>query len=184
MVLIQLTGLSGAGKSTLANALSDHLTKMGIRVNILDGDNYRKTWNKDLGYSRKDRIENIQRIGKFAFETRALFDLQILSIINPYEEGRRFLEEKYKAKLVWVDCELQTLLERDPKSLYQRALLPIGHPDKISNLTGINDPFEIPQKFNFYLNTSSESVEKSVSQLIDFCLSLLHFEDFQVLHKP
>ena len=84
MLLIQLTGLSGAGKSTLSQIVKQQLQKNGFAVEILDGDQLRKSMNKDLGFSKKDRQENIRRLGAMAYSLLSEKSIVIIAAINPF----------------------------------------------------------------------------------------------------
>lgn len=123
-LIIQFTGLSGSGKTTLANAVKELLIYHLIKVEILDGDEFRKTIAVDLGYSKQDRLENIKRMGLVAAESNS--QVIIISAINPYNEGRHWMLHNFAAPLIWVSCSLNKLMERDTKGLYRRALLPDG----------------------------------------------------------
>src|SRR5688572_21524174 len=142
MLIIQFTGLSGSGKSTLSRIMHSKLSEDGLEVFVIDGDVYRKTVCNDLGYSKADRVENIRRLGEIASNYGR--GVVIIAAINPYNEARAELKEKYNAKLIWLKCDLSVLIERDTKGLYKRALLPDADPLKIGNLSGLNDEFEIP----------------------------------------
>lgn len=166
MLILQFTGLSGAGKSTLAAAVVKSLSYKGISVEWLDGDVYRKTLCKDLGFSRTDRLENIRRIGELAAASHK--EVVIISAINPYEEGRSMLNTLYNAKLIWLKCDLQTLMKRDTKGLYFRAQLPDEHPLKVFNLSGVNDPFELPISPDLILNTSNSDPGDCALELLSF----------------
>jgi adenylylsulfate kinase len=168
MLIIQLTGLSGAGKTTIAENVKKILQQRGYTIEIIDGDAYRKTICKDLGFTKEDRQENIRRLGKIAYSFAKLDTISIIAAINPYKKTRKELKELYNAKIVWVDCDLKTLIQRDTKGLYKRALLADGHPDKIFNLTGINDTYEIPENPDLIIQTHSESLEDSVEKLLNF----------------
>jgi len=174
MVLIQLTGLSGAGKTTLANKIGEELNKTGLRTVIIDGDVYRKTLCKDLGYSYTDRIENIRRLGKAGYNHVLKGDIVIISAINPFEKIRRELQSLYGAKTIWIDCELEVLKKRDTKGLYKRAMLPVGHPEKLANLTGVNDRFEEPLYADLRINTDKESIENSVIRMINYIKNIIN----------
>lgn len=154
MIFIQLTGLSGAGKSTIANAVKELLQNDGYKVEIIDGDVYRKKLCPDLGFSKEDRNENIRRLGFVANLLASHGVISILAAINPYENIRKELSEYGKhVKTVWINCDLETLISRDTKQLYKRAMLPIDHPDKIHNLTGVNDPYEVPVDPDLVIDT-------------------------------
>jgi adenylylsulfate kinase len=94
MLIIQLTGLSGSGKSTLSDYVKQKLEERDLRVEIIDGDTYRKTLCRDLGFSKGDRCENIRRLGQAAFAFTGSRDVAIIAAISPFEEVRIELKEK------------------------------------------------------------------------------------------
>jgi adenylylsulfate kinase len=174
MIFIQLTGLSGAGKSTLATAVKELLQDDGYKVEIIDGDVYRKKLCPDLGFSKEDRNENIRRLGFVANLLATHGVISILAAINPYEEIRRELSAYGPhVKTVWISCDLQTLMKRDTKQLYKRAMLPNDHPEKIHNLTGVNDPFEEPADPDLVIDTANSSEAESGRLLYDFIIRLI-----------
>jgi len=166
-----MTGLSGAGKTTIATQTMEWLAALQVPLEVIDGDIYRKTLCKDLGFSPADRMENIRRLGALAHSCSLRNIPVIISAINPYESARARLKAAYGAKTVWVDCPLAVLMERDTKGLYRKALLPDGHPDKVMNLTGINDRYEAPENADLVLHTGQETPEESVEKLTRFILS-------------
>lgn len=169
MLLIQLTGLSGSGKTTIARGVQTLLEQSGYGVEVIDGDEYRKTLCRDLGFSRSDREENIRRLGVVANLLCSHGIVTILSAINPFEPVRQELAAYGTyVRTVWVSCSLSTLVDRDTKGLYSRALLPEGHPDKISNLTGINDPYEAPVNPHLVLHTDKETETDSILKLFNY----------------
>lgn len=172
--IIQFTGLSGAGKTTLSNALLEWGNQHHVKVKLIDGDVYRQTLCKDLGFSKADRLENIARLGAYAASVATDYDYVFIAAINPYEEGRNELKAKYDATLIWLKCDLQALIARDPKGLYRKALLPDTDPQKIHNLTGLNDTFEDPQYPDLILDTGSLSVEEALTRTVDFLSRLSH----------
>ncbi len=171
MLFIQLTGLSGSGKSTIANGVKKLLESNGIRVEVIDGDIYRKKLCSDLGFSKEDRHENIRRLGFVSNQFAVNGIISILAAINPYDEIRKELSlfGPY-VKLVWIDCDLNLLIKRDTKQLYKKAMLPDGHPDKINNLTGVNDTYETPENPNLIINTSIENEQTSIKMLFDYIM--------------
>lgn len=172
MPFIQFTGLSGAGKSTLANQVKNKLSEKGLKVEVIDGDIFRQVLCKDLGFSKEDRNENIRRLSFVANLLSNHGIIVIMAAINPYEEIREEIRQKYQAKTVWINCELQTLFERDTKGLYKRASLPEGHPDKLHNLTGFGDTYETPPNPDLIINSHLEDIEESSLKLINFILGL------------
>jgi adenylylsulfate kinase len=165
-LFIQMTGLSGAGKTTVARALEKRLKAKGFLVEIIDGDEYRTGLCKDLGFSKEDRNTNIRRlgfVGKVLARNRVV---TVMSAINPYEAVRNELSEMGDfVKTVFVKCDLDTVIERDTKGLYKKALS-----GEIANFTGVSDPFEEPENPDLVLDTAKEAVEDSVSKLEKFIL--------------
>lgn len=173
-MIVQLCGLSGAGKSTLAGMVKTKLAGKGIATEIVDGDDYRKMLCRDLGFSKADRCENIRRLGFVASRFSAHGIVTIISAINPYQEIRDELSHAYKnVYTVFIDCAMPTLIKRDTKGLYKRALLPDGHPDKINNLTGVNDPFDRPAHADLHLLTSLKKKETCATELLSFIMAHL-----------
>ena len=170
MLIIQLTGLSGSGKTTLSHYVKQRLAEKSLSVEIIDGDTYRKTLCADLGFSKADRCENIRRLGQAAYAFTGNRDVAIIAAINPFEEVRNELEEKYGAKTVWINCAIDVLIERDTKGLYKRALLPEDHPDKLNNLTGVNDDYDLPLTCDLIINTHQQTTGQSGDVLCDFVL--------------
>lgn len=169
-MLIQLTGLSGAGKTTIATAAKLLLEQQGTAVEIVDGDTYRQTLCSDLGFSAADRQENIRRLGKVAYEFAQQGKVVIIAAINPFEAVRQELTQHYGALVVWIRCGLDTLVKRDTKGLYRKALLPEDHPDKLRNLTGVNDVYEVPQQPALIIETDRETADASAQRLADFIM--------------
>ncbi len=175
MILIQFTGLSGSGKTTLAENVRHLLLQNNYEAEIVDGDVYRQTICKDLGFSKEDRCENVRRlfnVGRNLIKERKIV---LMSVINPYEHLRNELRSFEFVKTVFLDCAISNLIERDPKGLYRRALLPENHVDKIRNFTGITDAYETPQKADLVLKTDSETVSVSTHKLYNFIISNLNF---------
>lgn len=177
MLIIQLTGLSGAGKTTISNYVKQKLAELAIKIEIIDGDVYRKTLCADLGFSPQDRCENIRRLAKAALSFCDTCDAAIIAAINPFEEVREELRTSYGIKTVWINCDVDVLIERDTKGLYKRALLPADHPDKLHNLTGINDNYDRPLNSDLIINTHLEDTEVSGDKLCRFILANINQDD-------
>jgi adenylyl-sulfate kinase len=164
------TGLSAAGKSTLAERVRDILLERGMKVEVLDGDEVRTNLSKGLGYSKEDRDTNIRRIGWVCSLLTRNDVVAIAAAISPYREIRdenralisRFVE-------VYCKCDIDTLKGRDPKGLYEKALK-----GEIKNFTGVNDPYEPPEKAEVVVDTACEDVEESVRKTIA-TLEQLHY---------
>ena len=164
-ILIWLSGLSGSGKSTIANELEKKLYENNFLSYLLDGDNIRIGLNKDLGFTDDDRKENIRRISEVS---RLMLDaglIVITAFISPFREERQLakslvLEENYF--LVHVDCSVEKCEERDVKGLYKKA-----RAGEIKNFTGIDSPYEVPEKPNLIVNTEKESIDESVDKIFN-----------------
>ena len=170
-MIILLCGLSGAGKTTLAKSAKLKLAEADIFIEVIDADEYRQKLFKDLGYSKADRNENIRRLGFIANKFSSHNIITIISAINPYEAIRAELISTYKkVKVVHVDCPVDVLIKRDTKGLYKRALLPATDPQRIANLTGINDPFEAPIAPDLYIDTTEQDIEESADLLYSYIL--------------
>jgi len=170
-IFIQMTGMSGAGKSTMTFKAADILREMGYNVEVIDGDEYREGLCKDLGFSKQDRNTNIRRlsfVGKVLSRNNVVC---IMSAINPYDDIRKEVKlNNTLAKTVFVKCDVDTLIKRDPKGLYARALLPADDPNHIPNFTGISDPFEEPDDADLTIETSDMTIDNSVNELVSFVL--------------
>ncbi|MCI0516389.1 MAG: adenylyl-sulfate kinase [Woeseiaceae bacterium] len=165
---IWFTGLSGSGKSTIAVALETALFNQSKLSYRLDGDNVRLGINKNLGFSEQDRKENIRRIGEVAKLFGDAGVISLSSFISPYKADRdevRRLHEAAKLPFVevYVDCSLAVAEKRDPKGLYKKA-----RAGEIKNFTGIDDPYEAPEKPELHLHTDRMTVEQEVSMIIDY----------------
>jgi adenylylsulfate kinase len=165
-LVIWLTGLSGAGKSTLAQSLSRQLKAAGFRVETLDGDEVRENLSRGLGFSKEDRNTNIRRIG-FVARLLARNGVVVLgAAISPYRQSRddvrRWIEDdEVRFIEVFVRCPLKTLVERDVKGLYAKALA-----GEIKHFTGISDPYEEPLAPEITVDSSLESVEQSAEKIL------------------
>ena len=165
-VTIWLTGLSGSGKSTIAVAAERVLILRGHLAFVLDGDNIRHGLNRNLGFSPEDRSENIRRIGEVSKLFTEAGVIVFSSFISPYRSDRdtaRALMEPGDFVEVYVDASLDTCEDRDVKGLYKKA-----RAGEIPEFTGISAPYEAPESPELILDTNRQSVEESVSQLIEF----------------
>ena len=160
---IQMTGMSGSGKTTLARAVEGKLKKRGIKIEIIDGDEYRSNLCKDLGFSKEDRQTNIKRlsfVGKVLGRNNVVC---VMSAINPYNSTRQHVRKVIpKSKLVYIKCGLEELKRRDTKGLYRRALLPDGDPDKVYNFTGISDSFDQPIAPDLIIDTEGLNLNQAI----------------------
>ena len=156
------TGLSGSGKTTLAKALESELRKRGLKVERLDGDIVRQSLTRDLGFSKEDRNKNIERVTFVAKLLTRNGVATLCSFISPYIERRkRTRQEIGNFVECYVECPLATLMERDVKGLYKKALA-----GEIQNFTGISDPYEEPLNPEVTVDTSEETPEESIAKII------------------
>ena len=167
-VCLWFTGLSGSGKSTLAVTLEKELYKRGHLCYVLDGDNIRHGLNGDLGFSDKDRKENIRRIGEVSklFVDAGLITLT--AFISPFREDRQAVRdrlEKGQFLEIFIDCPLEVCEQRDVKGLYTKA-----RKNEISAFTGISSPYEAPETPEIRIDTSKQSVEASTKVIIDYLI--------------
>jgi bifunctional enzyme CysN/CysC len=140
--VVWLTGLSGSGKSTIANALEKKLFAMGMHAYVLDGDNMRLGLNKDLGFTREDRAENVRRVSEVAHNLYDAGLITIVALVSPYAEDRaqaRALFPEGDFVEVWVKTPAEVCAERDPKGLYKKAAA-----GNLPNLTGVGQEYEVP----------------------------------------
>lgn len=169
-----LTGLSGAGKSTLAGAVSRELSRHGIRVETLDGDDVRQNLSKGLGFSREDRDTNIRRIGYVAKLLTRNGVAVISAAISPYRDVRDEVRREFGGGAgafveVHVKASLDACIRRDTKGLYARALK-----GEIPQFTGVSDPYEEPLTPELVIDTEREDVATSAARVIDRLCALGH----------
>jgi adenylylsulfate kinase len=162
---VWLTGLSGSGKTTIAALLEHHLRERGVPfVQRLDGDVLRSGICRDLGFSREDRNENIRRVGYIAGLLSANGVATLVSFISPYREARERARECCRNFIeVYVTCDLDTLIRRDVKGLYRKAL-----EEEIPQFTGVSDPYEEPLHPELIIDTAKQTPEESVRCILDY----------------
>lgn len=163
-VLLWLTGLPSSGKSTIAYTVEHALVNRGHLAYVLDGDNIRFGLNKNLGFSAKDRAENIRRIG----EVGKLFVdggyITLASFVSPYREDRdgvRALMADGDFAEIFIDTPVELCEERDPKGLYKKA-----RAGEIPNFTGISDPYEAPENAEMVIKTATGTPEEAAAQIL------------------
>jgi bifunctional enzyme CysN/CysC len=162
--VLWFTGLSGAGKSTIANLVETKLHTRGVHTTMLDGDNVRHGLNKDLGFTAADRVENIRRVAEVA---RLMTDAGLIvlcSFISPFKAERQLAREIAASDEfleIFVDAPLETVMARDPKGLYKRALA-----GEIKNFTGVDQAYEQPEAPEITLRSAYESAEALADRVV------------------
>lgn len=166
---VWLTGLPSSGKTTIAVAVAAQLRKLGRRVEVLDGDDLRRTVSAGLGFSRADREENVRRIGALAASLAGGGAIVLVAVIAPYASSRASVRHLHEdAGLPYLEVHVATPLDvcarRDVKGLYKRQAA-----GELAGLTGIDDPYEAPSSPDLRLDTRIEPVAtsaKAVEQLL------------------
>lgn len=161
--VVWLTGLPGSGKTTIAGLLAGRLRGMGLKVEVLDGDEVRRWLSPEAGFSREDRIRHLRRVAYVAHLLARNGVAVIASFVSPYRETRdRAREIIGNFVEVYVKCSLKTCIMRDPKGLYKRALK-----GEISNMTGIQDPYEEPLNPEVVVDTEKYTPEECCEKIIE-----------------
>jgi sulfate adenylyltransferase len=163
---VLFTGLSGAGKSTLARALAARLMEMGGRsVTLLDGDIVRRHLSSELGFSKSHRDINVRRIGFVASEITKNRGIAICAPIAAYRQTRRAVRAMIEAVGGFVEIHVATPIEtcesRDRKGLYAKARAGL-----IPEFTGVSDPYEVPERPELAIDTTSLGIDEAVQQVL------------------
>lgn len=163
--ILWFTGMSGGGKSTLANAVGTKI--MGLRpLEILDGDEVRTHLSKGLTFTKEDRDINVRRIGFVARLLARHGVFVITAAISPYADTRDEIRQLASSEgipfiEVFVNARLQSLVDRDVKGLYKKALA-----GEIPHFTGVSDPYEPPAHPEIVVKTDVESVSESATAIL------------------
>ena len=163
--IVWFTGLSGSGKSTLAHAVEESLHQGGCRTFVLDGDNVRHGLCGDLGFSSKDRTENIRRIGEMAKLFMEAGVIVLTAFISPYRTDRgrvRGMVGHGDFIEIYCDASIEVCEARDVKGMYKKARAGL-----IPEFTGISSPYEVPEKPELTVNTGGSALDNCVEQVID-----------------
>ena len=170
-IVLWLIGLSGSGKSTLANGLQAKLFENDFNAIVLDGDNTRLGINKDLGFSEKDRNENIRRVAEISKLFVETGHIVINAFISPFEINRiqaRNIISDTDFLEVYIDSSISACENRDVKGLYKKA-----RAGEINDFTGISSPFEAPVKPDILVKTDEQTPNESIDHLFEQLISKL-----------
>ena len=160
--VIWLTGLPSSGKTTIASALKPKLDKLGIRSQVLDGDIMRRELSPNLGFSRQDRYEHVKKVIYICKILSNNGIASIVTIVSPDKEIRAFVKNQLdKLMEVYVKCSLATCIKRDCKGLYKKALN-----GEMTNLIGLQDPYEEPVNPEVIADTEHESLDDITDNII------------------
>jgi len=156
------TGLPCSGKSAVADQVAEILKERRIRVERLDGDIVRQSLTRDLGFSRKDRDENIRRV-TFVAKLLSRNGVAVLtSFISPYREIRAEARKEIENFIeVYAKCSLEVCIQRDVKGMYQKAIR-----GEIKEFTGISDPYEEPVNPEILLETDKQTLDESTAKVL------------------
>jgi bifunctional enzyme CysN/CysC len=167
-LVVWLTGLPGSGKSTIANIVERKLVALGRQTMLLDGDNLRQGLNADLGFDPVARSENVRRVGEVAKLMADAGLIAIVALVSPFQADRtraaallpegRFLE-------IFVDTPFEVCRQRDPKGLYEKA-----DRGKVINLTGRDQPYEVPEDPALVLHTAELTPEQAADRVVELVL--------------
>ena len=163
--VLWFTGLSGAGKSTIADLAEKKLLVFGRHTMLLDGDNVRHGLNRDLGFTDADRVENIRRVGEVAKLMTEAGLIVLCSFISPFRAERRMVRELTAPTAfleIFVDTPLDECIRRDPKGLYAKAKA-----GRIPHFTGLDSPYETPEKPELRVTTMGTTPESVVEHILD-----------------
>jgi adenylylsulfate kinase len=169
-VIVWMTGLSASGKSTIAVILEQMLLHLNKQAYRLDGDNLRTGLNKNLGFSAEDRTENIRRVGEVAKLFADAGTVTLCSFISPYRKDRDAIRAGCKPGEfieVYVHVPLEMAEQRDPKGLYKKARAAVAS-GKGMGFTGVDDPYEAPEKPEILIETEKQSAEESAKQILAY----------------
>lgn len=162
--VIWLTGISGSGKTTLGEKIKQKLDKKYGKVEFIDGDVVRAFFENDLGYSRKERIENIKRIAFGAMLTAKNGTHTIVANIAPYYEVRDFIRKRIKEYIqIYLKVSVEKVIERDVKGHYSKY-----KKGEVNNLVGVDDAYDVPRQPDLIVDTEHKSVDDCLAEIMGY----------------
>jgi|SRR5580658_4051511 adenylylsulfate kinase len=171
--VVWMEGLSGAGKTTLSRELATRLRTMGWKSEVLDGDEVRRMFSPELGFSRSDREFHARRVSYVARMLARNGVAVLVAMITPYETSRQAARSEVGARFteVWLKCPIEVCQQRDPKGIYRRS-----QEGGVKKMTGVDDPFEEPLNPDLVVDTSTASAADCASRVLEHLRSI-HYLD-------
>ncbi|HEC95294.1 MAG TPA: adenylyl-sulfate kinase [Thermoplasmatales archaeon] len=161
-VTVWFTGLPCCGKTTIAKEVKKQLENLNMDVELLDGDTVRE-YIKNKDFSKEGRNKHLRYIALMAKLLSQRNVVVLCSFVSPYRENRDFARSICNNFIeVYVKSPLDVCIERDVKGMYKKALK-----GEIKGFTGVDDPYEEPENPELVVETDKETVEESVSKVVD-----------------
>ena len=174
--VVWLTGLSGSGKTTIGRSLKTRLEELGMKVELLDGDEVRKQLSPDLGFSKNDREMHARRVVYLSKLLARNGIVTLVSLIAPYRSFRDSARKDIGDYVeVYVKTPLETCIKRDPKGLYKKALN-----GEITDMTGLQDPYEEPANPEVLIETERLTVEDSAEKILSILKELRYIPQVKI----
>ena len=166
-LVLWFTGRPGSGKSTLVKKIESILQKQ-YEIQILDGDELRQWLSPEAGFSKEGRERHITRVIRISDMLSKHGIIVLVSLVSPYRqirsEARKFIGDSFRE--IFVKCSLETCMKRDPKGHYAKAIK-----GEITNMTGIQDVYEEPEKPDLLIDTEQLTFDESLNQTLEFIKS-------------
>ena len=162
-MILWLLGPTSSGKTTIASEFTRQLREKNIPIIHFDGDEVRDFFGPDLGFKNNDRLKVVKTLVYLANKSAASGINVIVSALTASSDARRYVDENMPNLIkVYVQCDISTCAERDPKGLYKMA-----RAGEISTLIGYNTEYLPPEEPYILLNTNNASVLESVQSLLE-----------------
>jgi adenylylsulfate kinase len=161
---VWFTGLPCSGKSTLSRMLFDRLSRLGLPVELLDGDELRKHFSAGVGFSKEERAGHLRRVSYLCQMLTKHGVIVVASFVSPYRENREYARGLIGDRFaeVFTDSSVEACMRRDVKGMYKRAMA-----GEIKQFTGVSDPYERPERPELLLKTDEEKTEESMAKLMN-----------------